>query len=224
MISVLIPFHSEDPWRQRARDRVAATYLELGWEIIEGDCPPPWRKAVAVADAAQRASGDVFVVADADCLCDGTTNAVQAVIAGAPWAMPHTNVHRLDQQATLDVYDGIHPSQTTGRADQQRRGVFGGGIVILTRSMWERVPLDARFTGWGQEDVAWARALTCLAGQPVRLEHDLWHLWHPEPERLNRNVGSQESLRLYLRYGKATNRPERMAALIEEGRAVTTDA
>lgn len=224
MISVLIPFHSDDPHRQRACTHVTAIYRALGWEVIEGDCAPPWRKAIAVHDAAQRAHGDVFVIADADCLSYGTPAAADAVADGAGWAMPHFDVHRLDQQATSDVYTGVEPSATTGRAEQTRRGVFGGGIVVVARETWRRVPLDVRFVGWGQEDVAWARALTCLAGPVTRLTHDLWHLWHPEPARLHRNVGSTSSLALYVRYGKAMKNPARMAALIDEGRTVTLDA
>lgn len=224
MISVLIPFHSDDPHRQRARDHVTTTYSALGWEVIEGDCPPPWRKARAVHDAALRAHGDVLVIADADCLSDGTPEAVDTVADGAAWAMPHLHVHRLDQQATTDVYAGADPSTTVGRSERTRRGVFGGGIVVVSRETWRRAPLDARFIGWGQEDVAWARALTCLAGPVTRLHHDLWHLWHPEPARLHRNVGSTASLALYVRYGKAMKNPERMTALIDEGRTVTLDA
>lgn len=220
-VSVLIPFHSDDPWRQRARAHVTAHYQRLGWEVVGGDCPPPWRKAVAVHAAAARASGEVFVVADSDCLCAGTPAAVQAVSDGAPWAMPHRNVHRLDETATTAVYNGTQPEQTTSRAEPTREGVFGGGIVVLTRRTWERSPLDARFVGWGQEDLAWSRALQCLAGPLVRLHHDLWHLWHPEPDRLSRKVGSDASLALYIRYGKALCNPTRMAALIDEGRTVT---
>jgi hypothetical protein len=212
-VSVLIPFASDDQWRRLALEHVAAGYEQHGWEIVIGTVGGEWVKAVAVEDAARRASGDVFVVADADCLCDGTPDAVQAVIEGAAWAMPHCFVHRFSDTATEKVYAGGYGDELEEPA---YHGRWGGGIVVLPRSTWSGVPLDPRFKGWGQEDEAWALALTSLAGEPVRLAHDLWHLWHPTPPRLNRRVGSDAGVMLRQRYLDCRLQPDRMTVLVNE--------
>jgi hypothetical protein len=217
-VSVLIPFASDDPWRRRARAHVTDWYEAQGFDVVEGTCPGSWRKAVAVGDAARRASGEILVVADADCLCDGVAPAVAAVEADAPWAIPHTLVHRLDEPATEAVYAGVSPAATTGRAQRPYRGFAGGGIVVLPRDTWDRIPIDPRFEGWGQEDEAWAMALTCLAGRPARLAGDLHHLWHPPPERLSRHLGSATSRKLLGRYIQADRHQAAMRSLLDETR------
>lgn len=219
-VSVLIPFASDAPWRVRARDHVAASYRAVGFEVIEGACAGPWRKAVAVADAARRTAADVLVVADADCLCDGLVEAVDAVEGGAPWAVPHFIVHRLDETATEAVYAGADPAATTGRVQRPYKGFAGGGIVIVRRDVLDAVPLDPRFEGWGGEDSSWAMALTTLVGPPSRLDADLFHLWHEPPERMTRRWGSPATRALELRYKRAARTSRRaMADLVAEARA-----
>jgi len=225
-VSVLIPFTSDEPWRLQARDHVVGWYAQFGWEVIEGPCPAPWRKALAVVGAASRSSGEILVVADADCLCAGVAAAVAAVEAGAAWAVPHLMVHRLDQTATEAVYRGAAPESTTGRAQPPYRGFAGGGIVVLPRSTYLDIPLDPRFEGWGQEDEAWALALTCLAGKPARGSTDLHHLHHPPPARLSRHLGSNASHKLLSRYSRAArSRPATrdMRALLDEARRLETE-
>jgi hypothetical protein len=216
-VSVLIPFTSDEPWRLLARDHVVGNYRSQGFDVVEGGCPGPWRKAVAVAAAAARSSGEILVVADADCFCAGVHQAVTAVEAGAPWAMPHELVHRLDQTATGAIYAGAAPWTTMGRTQPPYRGFDGGGIVVLPRATWEQIPLDPRFEGWGNDDEAWALALTCVAGPPTRVTANLYHLYHPEPVRLTRHIGSAASKELLNRYLRAARagRPA-MRALLDE--------
>lgn len=212
-VSVLIPFASRDAWRQSALEHVVRSYQARGWEVVVGTASGEWRKAVAVEDAAQRASGDVFVVADADCLCDGTADAVQAVTDGAAWAMPHLGVFRLTEAATSAVYDGGHGDEIE---EPGYHGKAGGGIVVLPRDTWTEIPLDPRFVGWGQEDHAWAMALTALKGAAVRLRHDLWHLWHPPAPRLNRQIGSEANEALHARYLACRGRTDLTSVLVAE--------
>lgn len=216
-VSVVIPFTSDEPWRVRARDHVVDWYRRFGWETVEGTCPDPWRKAVAIADAVSRSAGDVLVVADADCVCDGVARAVAAVEGdGAAWAMPHLMVHRLDVVATEGVYAGVDPAVTVTRVQRPYRGWPGGGVVVLPRATWDRVPMDPRFVGWGQDDETWAMALTTLAGPCARLAADLYHLWHPPAPRQSRRWGSAANRALYGRYRAAAGLPVRMAALVAE--------
>lgn len=218
-VAVLMPFASTEPWRVRARDHVTAFYRQLGLEVVQGGCEGLWRKAVAVDQAARHTSADVLVVADADCLCAGLADAVATVAAGAAWAIPHGLVHRLTEQATLDVYTGTPAAATTGRAQRPYQGFAGGGIVALRRDVWERVPMDPRFCGWGGEDSSWALALTTIVGPAVRFGHDLHHLWHPPaPKQLHR-WGNPDSRALEIRYRRAARAGRRaMTDLLAETR------
>lgn len=222
--TVIIPFASDDPWRRRARDHVIEWWNGGGFDVIEGHCDEPWRKAVAVTAALRRATADVLIIADADVMVGdpfAVDDAVAAVAGGAAWAMPHGKVHRLDRAATEDVYDlGTWPGHTAGRAQRPYRGWPGGGIVVVTRETWERIPMDPRFAGWGGEDESWAAALDTLAGPCSRFDAALFHLWHPPQARLSRRWGSREARALTGRYRAARANPPVMEALVADARTL----
>lgn len=214
-MNVLVPWRPS-PDRQRAWDWVRNRYEQNGFMVIEGHAPEgEWCKALAVADAASRASGGVVVVADADVWCDGLPEAIAAVEAGAPWAIPHHMVRRLTKDATDAVLDG---GPLDGELEEEHRGTEGGGIVVLPLDTLNDVPLDPRFRGWGQEDFSWSCALNTLAGARWRGTAPLWHLWHQPQERMDRKNGNPAGRRLQHRYGGGNNDPGRIMRLIEEAK------
>lgn len=219
--AVFIPYACTDPWREQAAVAVATQYRAMGLDVTIGGCDPPWRKAVAVANALDGSTADVLVVADADCLCDGVPAAIAAVEDGCAWAVPHDLVHRLDDVATLDVYQGTPPEATRGRAQRPYRGFAGGGIVVLSRTVWDTCPLDPRFEGWGSEDSSWAVALEALYGRPWRGTSDLYHLFHPPaPKQLHR-WGNRDNRALEIRYRRAAHAGRRhVLDLLREAKAV----
>lgn len=217
-VAVLVPWRPDGGPRQTVwawlRSQWAATHP--AWEIVTGACPDgPWSKGAATADALRQTDADVLVVADADVWSAGTTLAVDEVTSGrARWAMPHQLVHRLTEDATQAVLQGAAmPGQPTA---ETHPGMPGGGIVVLARTVLEGVPLDPAFTGWGQEDQAWALALETLAGPMWRGGSDLFHLWHPPAPRRTRRIGSPESLARYRRYQTASGQHAQMRALVAE--------
>ena len=219
-VSVLIPWAGDCPHRRAARawvvNRYRSTHPE--WNVILGECRGPWVKAHAVADALSRTDADTLVVADADAWSDGTPAAVEAVMDGHPWAMPHTLVHRLTPGATAVMLAGREPDAAYRVEERPYRGVMGGGIVVLPRETYLHCPLDPRFTGWGQEDISHGVALTTLAGDRWRGTADLVHLWHPPQKRMSRKIGSVSSEALHHRYELALNDPAAMSLLVEEAR------
>lgn len=228
-VSVLVP------WRPDGADRdLAWVYVSQwwaanhpDWQVATGSCPEgPWRKALAVADALSRANGDLLAICDADVVCDGIDAAVQAVVDGAPWAIPHRKVRRLTRSASQAVYVGAPLEHRLGGLAQQPYGGYeGGGMTVLRRETYERVPLDPRFAGWGQEDEAWALSLRVLTGKPWRGRSDLWHLWHEPQPRLNRYVGSRPSQALLVRYQRAAKGgPDEMRRLLAEFATTTMEA
>lgn len=207
------------PWRPNGcPNRLAAWEWcrpRYPWPTFVGTCPTPeWRKALAVADALSRTTADIIVVADADVACEGLQDAVDAVEAGAAWAVPHGKVHRLDESSTAAVYAGGRLTGTT--LDRPYWGHPGGGLVVMPTDVYRDCPLDPRFAGWGGEDDSFALALRTFHGEPWRGTDPLWHLWHPPQPRQSRRHGSAESMALYKRYRLAAGDKARVRRLIEE--------
>lgn len=213
-VSVVVPWRAGCPHREAAWQWVRDRYETLGFEVIEGRCPDgPWIKAFAVADAIARSSHDLVLVADADVWCDGLLEAIERR-DGAPVVIPHGNVHRLTEHGTRQFMSGDRWPQI----EQEHRGMPGGGLVLIERSVWDRVPMDPRFVGWGNEDSSWGIALTTLTGKIRRFTAPLRHLWHPPQPRMSRRDGSPENAALEARYEAARNDPVAMEALVEEAR------
>jgi hypothetical protein len=224
-VSVLVPWRDSDPMRAAAWDHIRGLWEveHPDWQLVAGEAPEgPWCKAAAVADALTRAQAPILVVADADVWCDGVGKAVDQVVGGAPWAVPHWRVLRLTANASADVLrEGRWPTERTSftYAERPRPGNPGGGIVVLTRDLYQRAPLDPRFRGWGQEDDAWCLALRALGGREWRGTADLWHLYHPPQSRMSRAAGNAAGMNLYRRYLRVGRNPARVAALLAEIRS-----
>lgn len=221
-IEVIVPWRGGCPDRERAFAWLLGRWTRAGWRVTVAEDPrttdAPWVKADAVMPAAHGSTADVIVVADADVWCDDVVQAVDAVVEGAGWAVPHRMVRRLDNESTAAVLDGA-PWPAYGLTERPYRGHAGGGIVVLTRSTLLDCPLDRRFVGWGHEDDAWADALSTTAGKPWRGAGPLWHLWHPPQPRLSRTTGSRAGVALQRRYRAAAGDRAAMAALLDEGRS-----
>lgn len=215
--SVIIPWSTTVSCHHRgaALAWTVSRWASTGCEVVVGEHAGPWCKAAAVADGLERAGGDVLVIADADCWSDGIDQALAAVDAGRPWAIPHGRVYRLTHAATQHVLDGHTPRPGLDLTQAPYQGWPGGGIVVVGRDVYEQVPLDRRFVGWSGEDESWAHALTFLAGPAWRGRAPLWHLWHPPQERMSRRWGSEAAKALAGRYKRART-PESVRALLAE--------
>jgi glycosyl transferase family 2 len=181
-VSVVVPFRPDGGDRDRAWDWLRRRYAALhpSWEVVEGHCDGAWSKGRAVADALQRASGDVLIVADADSFVSHDVLVRAAELAReSPWVMPHRTVHRLTPAATRYVL-AQDPAENPNPSLRRREHVppVGGGIVVAASPAVTTVPLDPRFEGWGGEDISWGRALDTLIGPHAQLDGTLWHLWH----------------------------------------------
>jgi hypothetical protein len=210
-VEVIIPWQGGCPHRDRALEWVLG---QVGAATIAPYYNAPWCKGAAVWPVVAASSADIVVIHDADVVCDGLDDAIKQVQNGVPWAMPHTEVHRLTEAGTRAFMDG-QPYRNQ-YVERPYLGVVGGGIVVLPRDLYLRVPIDPRFVGWGSEDVAWAYALWLLYRQPWRGRHKLIHFWHPPQPRLTREWGSPEGKALQLRYRAARSKPDVMHALIAE--------
>jgi hypothetical protein len=174
----------------------------------------PWVKASAVMPAVVASTADVIVCCDADCLVGDLTAAVIVVEAGAPWAMPHTLVHRLSQIGTAAVLAG---ADVDGQPLEQPPypGVWSGGVLVARRDVLLNVPMPT-VEGWGSEDHAHGWALACFYGDPWQAPDPLFHLWHPPAPRIDRMNGSYPAQALRRRYFDARYDRPAMRALVDE--------
>lgn len=224
-VGIVVPLDVEhEPWRVRAWDFVRDQLRGYGWPVVGSSGRfKDWSKGSActaglltLEDAIGRV--EVIVMHDADVLTDPAAlrSAVSEVEAGAPWAVPHEWVHRLDETATVATYrEGTIPLDPR-LARLPYRGVTGGGCVVVRRDVWEACPLDPRFYGWGSEDEAWGWALDTLYGAQSQGTSVLWHLWHPHPAPGHRRSPDPRSERLRVAYRNARGVPRLTRAVIDE--------
>ena len=219
-VDVLIPWSdTNDEHRLRALEWVTGLYTERcpTWTVILGRCPDgPWVKGRAVADALERSTADIVVIADGDVWCDATPDAAERGLRAHRWAMPHRWVKRISQHGTDAVLSGERTMRNAPHEKREYNACQGGGIVVITRELYDRCPLDPRFAGWGHEDEAWAYALRLLHGQRwTNPDGRLWHLWHP-PQPRNGAYGAPASVELRNEYRAVYKRKDRagMAELV----------
>lgn len=195
---VVVPYTAGCPHREKAWTYLRTRYEQVGLDVATGRCEGPWRKAVAIQDAINQTAADILVVADADVWCDNVFASIEEVANGAHWSIPHHKVCRLTEAASEAVYAGGPLEGPT--VEKPYPGVQGGGIVVLTRELWNKAPMDPRFVGWGQEDEAWGISLANNGCKIRRLKGELWHLWHPPQQRASRGIGSTDSFDLFREY------------------------
>jgi hypothetical protein len=204
-VSLLVPFQSEDAqrlanWAWLKRYWRAAL---PGAEIVMGrdkraTSGMPFSKSAAVNDAASRASGDVFVILDADGFIDAETvlecarRIRAAVRAGRRlWYVPYRLFYRLTQEASgrllssepqAPISFSLPPAvddvlDFTGAALGHW---YGAMIQVLPRESFDALGgWDERFRGWGGEDHAAMRATDTLYTLHMTMRGQVLHVWHP---------------------------------------------
>ena len=215
-IDVIIPWSGNCVYRASARSYVESRWAGCGINVVIGEIDGPWSKSLAVRAALESSTADTLVVTDGDVWSDSAVSDAVLVDGGCPWAVPFSTVRRLTAPATQDVLDG---GPLGGKLVKlPMRAVPGGGLVILSRELYERAPLDPRFVGWGHEDEAWGQLLTTTVGRPKMSDAVLWHLWHP-PQDKYRTPERVASGKLRGKYAAARRDQAAMQALASEARA-----
>lgn len=221
--AVLIPYRATDEHREHALAVVAAHYAtnHPDLPVIRGQLDPgvPWCKAVAVAVARQSTDADVLVIADADVMVAPAklSEGIMLVAADiAQWCVPYSLVHRFTAKTTRDLMaNRAHPS-TDSPERAPYRGMIGGGITVVRASVYDDVPLDPRFVGWGGEDEAWGLALGTLAPRTRQIDGRCFHLWHPHSiGRARHTPEMPRSAELVDAYRDANGDVDAMQAIIE---------
>lgn len=230
-VAVLVPWRPSVLERRTNWDYVSWLYGRHfpRWDQVVADSGSvPFSRTQSLSLARTKADAEVLVIADADCWV-GRDALAEAVAAASEWgwAVPHHLVYRLSPWSSSMVrndwtwkhlarFTELELSSDNGQDSEPYPGNPTGTLVVMRVDVFDEVPPDPRFVGWGQEDQAWAMALRELVGHPWRGSAPLMHLWHPPEPRLDRIKGSEESWALLERYRAARRNPERMRALIAE--------
>lgn len=247
-ISILIPFRSDGTERQEIFDWLERFYmwrLPEAQVIIGTDDGTPFSKTCAVNEAARLATGDVFVILDADCWIDPKVileAAFRIRVARAQdkrrWYVPYRHLYRLSERSSRRILEEnpFWVPSPEGWADecedlldidnQDESGIghnFGALIQIMpSEAFWEVGGMEPRCRGWGTDDVAFVMALDTLYTRHRTLDADVFTFHHtPRGRRHHRMWAGQEGEdpngRLGERYRRACGDPSRMRALVDEG-------
>lgn len=216
-IDVIIPYGGVDVYRQLNLTHIVGT-----WEMMESISPTlgwapaePWIKANAVADALEHSQAEWIIVTDGDVWCENMATFIDDTMRHEnQWGIPHRSIDRLDASSTSRVLNG--GAWGGNLAKPSYRSVPGGGTVMLRREMYNQVPMDPRFVGWGYEDECWGLALMTMFGEPYRGSDPMWHLWHPPAPPKTGRVSSAESRELRQRYHQAAYKTKLMSQLLAE--------
>lgn len=247
-VSLIVPYNPDpvDPTR-----RNLWRWLRRYWEyqlpeaeiVVGRNDDIPFSKARAVNNAAYRASGDVYVIVDADVyyLAENVRQVAQRIrdavaLEQRLWFVPFRHVYRLTYDATRMVLQSepynplVIPSpppapwveSMEGSTDGHR---YGAMIQIMPmEAFWLVGGMDERFAAWGGEDVSLVRALDTLYSPHKTVDVDVNHLWHPSIGTSFRDKqwagqhGINVNARLTSRFNVATGDVERMRSLVDEQR------
>jgi hypothetical protein len=238
---MLVPFRDDGEHRERVwrwLKHYWADHLE-SVEIVEGhDSGWPFSKAAAVNDAASRARGRVFVIADADAyMHPGIVQSCADRILEARkhhrrlWFMPYSRLYRLNRDITLDLlhtnpelpYQASSPPDPSWLDGDPLYGPeFGAMMQIMpAEAFFIAGGWDQRMRGWGGEDCAFMQALDTLYAPHELVDEDILHMWHHRVGhdwRTRRWAGQvgQANARLTQRYSHATGEPAFMRGLANE--------
>jgi hypothetical protein len=240
-VSFLIPFRDADGSRTPAKEwvlaRWRAAFPDAEFVVAPDDGVDPFNKALAVNTAAAQATGDVFVILDADTWIEPEWMHKAIELAGnggAHWVIPARRAFRLtrafsDRLLELAPTDPL-PPVSSKRANVEQQGWVVGFCHVVPRAAFEAVGgMDERFRGWGGEDSAFVRALDVVVGHHRQLGGVVYSLWHERPraQEGRRWAGQDEShyrarRDLAHRYSSARS-PAAMLALLAERRAEQPD-
>ena len=236
-VSVLVPFRAEAGEAGRIRTE-NWQWLEKRWqallpqaEIVTGtDEGQPFSKTTAVNDAYSRASGDVFVIADADSWVP-IRHVVQSIdyvlrrqVLVVPWTIAHrltaadtTRLRKMDPATDQPFSQSMRKNVTDYRPSPSTAAM----VVVVSREGFERVGgMDPRFRGWGAEDVAFGLACGALLGLTKIILGESYALYHKRPRKDGRRVWENDpghhNIELGERYWQAKGDPEKMTVICSE--------
>jgi hypothetical protein len=231
-LSFLVPFRDVDGTRTRAKDWILARwkhfYPDAEFCLAPDDGVDPFNKSLAVNTAAKQATGDVFVILDADTWIDLSWMEKGLQQLGRyPWVIPARKSYRLTQEASEAILrlpaSGEMPRLVNRRTVVEQTGPVVGFIHIVPRQGFEMIAgMDERYRGWGGEDSSFVRALDVVWGRHIQLPGSVISLWHARPRGAGGRIWEGQTADHYIhrselakRYSLARTKAQ-MLALMQE--------
>lgn len=251
-VSLLVPFRSDggvraETWHWLRRywaDALPGAEIVIGTDSrVDEDAGRPFSKTRAVNDAASRATGDIFVILDADCYIYAAQlmRAVRRIRDAREdghrlWFIPYRRFYRLNRAFSRRVLES-DPRHPLWPGDFPHREIvdvipekssscahwFGALIQVMPREAFETVGgMDPRHFSWGGDDVDFMRAVDTLWARHHTENGPVFHLWHPtfgntSPTRFWKGGQAGQNDWLASLYTDAIGDPERMRRLVDEG-------
>lgn len=219
-VSVLIPFRPDHPSRIKTFHWVLQFYREMlpDAEICLGTCKTQlFSKSRAVNQAAQQATRDIFVIADADMFFDPQIikQSIQ-LLDQAAWIIPYIQVLDISEDCTKKLLSTKPTWPVKMKLNVKKRTPKTvGGINIVPRKHFEAVGgWDERFVGWGGADDAFFYSLETMCGKHRRLNHFVYHLWH-KPLKAKSNPNYAYNYSLAMQYHKANGNKKLMQTILK---------
>lgn len=222
-LSLLIPFKASGPEWERIFGWTIKRYKKILPEaeivIGEDDTKGEWCKSRAVNNAAKKAVGDIFLIADIDRVLtrEDILKGIEA-LNEYPLVVPYSEYGRINKEKTEQILSRktgrINPSKEDMEVVRDVRRHLGGGFQIVRREVFFAAGgYDERFIGWGGEDTAFPLAVESLFGKGIALEGMTYHLWHPQQDSREKYKDSPNK-KLYEMYKGAAKDKKAMKKLI----------
>jgi N-terminal domain of galactosyltransferase len=220
--TIIIPFHSKDPYRQKAYEYVLNYYKRQFPEakiITASGGGELYSKSKAINRAVLKSNTHYLAIIDGDIICPK-----EQIMSGlrlldhSPLVIPYTDVIDLTKQASQKLYTGSDMLESSvkryGKKRSSKNSMPVGGINLIKRSCFLKVKgFDERFIGWGGEDDAFVATTNTICGPSKRLAGPVYHLWHPST-RYDRNPFYRKNYAYTIEYFKAINNVEKMKEIL----------
>lgn len=200
----LVPRRRDNGWRDRVWTVCKARweYLFPGWPVYEGHHTEGlFNRSAAINEASRLADAggrwDLGIVIDADVLLDqvNVRKAVERAMKSGKVVWAHRRWRGFNEESTERLLrpigtapegmlgpGGFFAPHFTADIDllvERTTSLSWSCCIAIPRKAWEKIGgFDARFQGWGFEDMAF-QAMACGLVGHDRIEGDVLHLWHP---------------------------------------------
>lgn len=196
-LAFLVPFRTDNGPRQEILDWVTAriNFFFPSATVFIGDSPDgEFNRSAAINNALSKVEDqDVVVVNDADTTWNPSTimNGIHSLSYDAKFVIPYDKYHIMDQPSSQKLRElPVHTVIDKTEFDydiiaEANKHVYHAppvsGLVMMKRVDFEDLGgFDERFIGWGEEDVAFVMKAKGKFGKPVRLQENIYHIWHPK--------------------------------------------
>jgi hypothetical protein len=226
-VSILIPWRASGC---RERDQ-ALTFCVERWQALMPDAEvvledaggEPFDRGASCNAAAARATGDMFLVADADTVVNqDQIDAALELVAATPrsWVVcyGHDRYYGLRADPTEQLLRSpvdVRLTQPDDPTDWERQLISTCGMLLVPREAFELIGgYPPGFVGWAYEDDAFRDALDTLWAPFSRVDGFCLHLWHPRGDADFEHPNAKANAALYEEFQAARGAPARMRALL----------